>query len=68
MTENLQQEERTDRPAFNVFRNEKGQLYLRIFAKDGRMHVMIECDEDDIARLRERLTRPPLPIDSSNYE
>lgn len=68
MTTNLEQEERTDRPAFNVFRNEEGQLYLRIFAKDGRMHVMIECDENDIARLQERLTHPPLPIDSTDYK
>jgi hypothetical protein len=66
MTKNLEQEERTDRPEFNTFRDDEGRQYLRIFSEGHKIHLMIECDENDLARLQERLTRPPLPIDTTD--
>jgi hypothetical protein len=66
MTKNLEHEERTDRPEFNTFRDEEGRLYLRIFSEGHKIHLMIECDENDLSRLQERLTRPPLPIDTTD--
>lgn len=64
MTTNLENEERTDRrePSFNLLRDEEGRLYLRIFSKDNGIHLMLEIDYDDVARLQERLTKPPHPV------
>jgi hypothetical protein len=61
MTTNLDQEERTDRTDFGLYRDEDGRLFLKIFT--GKVYYMVELDENELARLRERLTKPPLPID-----
>lgn len=65
-TNELHNEERTDRelkdPSFNLLRDEQGRLYLRIFTEENAMHLMLEIDYDDVARLQERLTKPPRPV------
>lgn len=58
---NLHQEERTDQPDFGLYRDNEGRLFLKIYT--GTVHYMVELDENGLAQLQERLTRPPLPID-----
>jgi hypothetical protein len=62
MTKNLHQEERTDSTAFDLFFNhDEGRLFLEIYT--GTVHYMVELDENDLSRLQERLTHPPVPIE-----
>jgi hypothetical protein len=61
MTTNSEQEERTDPIDFGLYRDNAGRLFLKVYT--GTVHYMVELDENDVARLQERLTRPPLPID-----
>jgi hypothetical protein len=62
MTKNLHQEERTDSTEFDLFFNhDEGRLFLEIYT--GTVHYMVELDENDLSRLQERLTHPPVPIE-----
>jgi hypothetical protein len=68
MTQDLQQEERTDSTEntdsteFDFFFNhDEGRLFLEIYT--GTTHYMLELDENELTALRDRLDRAPIPIE-----
>lgn len=67
MTQNLQQEERTDSDEstdptdFELFFNhEANRLFLKIYT--GTTYYMLELDENELTALRDCLEQPPRPI------
>ncbi len=47
---------------FEYLRGDEGRMFLRIFPEGKGMHIMVEVDAEEIADLRDVLTRPPKPM------